>query len=159
MSAVRSDHGDAERSRATGSDTRRNRIRVRVRFPEADLMGWVHHTVYFVWFEMGRTELMRSVGLPYRSVIARGFHLPVVEARVRYRKPAQYDQVVIVESWVRAVSPVQVTFAYRVLDAESETLLAEGETRHAVVNTTGRLCRMPPEVYAQLRHMQENDGQ
>lgn len=158
MSETGPDRQEAERPRGTGPAVHRKRIRVRVRFPEVDLMGWVHHTVYFVWFEMGRTELMRSVGLPYRNVIERGLHLPVVEARARYRKPVRYDQTVIVESWVRTVSPVQVTFAYRVLDPDRHALLAEGETRHAVVNAAGRICRMPSDVYAQLRRMQENAG-
>lgn len=130
---------------------RGHRLRVRVRFPEADLMGWAHHTVYFVWFEMGRTELMRAYGLPYADVVAQGYHLPVVEAHARYRKAARYDQEVEVETVLHDVDRLTLAFRYRVWDPTTGALLAEGWTRHAVVDGTGRLRRLPAPVYEALR--------
>ncbi|MCS7313507.1 MAG: acyl-CoA thioesterase [Acidobacteria bacterium] len=127
-----------------------HRLRVRVRFPEADLMGWAHHTVYFVWFEMGRTELMRAYGLSYKEVVAQGYHLPVIEAHARYRKAAHYDQEVEVETVLYEVDRLTLKFRYRVWDPSTGALLAEGWTRHAVIDGAGRLRRLPAPVYDAL---------
>jgi acyl-CoA thioester hydrolase len=135
-----------------------HRLRVRVRFPEVDLMGWAHHTVYFVWFEMGRTELMRTYGLPYREVVAQGYHLPVIEAHARYRKAARYDQEVEVETVLHGVDRLTLEFRYRVWDPGTGALLAEGWTRHAVVDGTGRLRRLPAAVCDALRRWIQMDA-
>ena len=135
--------------------SRVHRHTVRVRFPEVDLMGWAHHTVYFVWFEIGRTELMRSLSLAYDQVLKRGFHLPVVEAHCRYRAPARYDQTVLIETRVTQVSPILVQFDYRILDPDQETVLAEGYTRHAVVNAEGKVRKLPLDFLDVLRRAQD----
>ena len=116
---------------------------IRVRFPEVDTMGWVHHGVYLVWFEIGRTEMLRAVGLPYSEVMAAGIHFPVVEVGCRYRHPIRYDRIIAVETTLASVTPIQIRLTYRILDPASGTLHAEGFTRHAVVNQAGRLTRMP----------------
>ena len=71
---------------------------VRVRYAETDAMGGVHHANYFVWFELGRTEYTRAVGLPYREVETRGVRLVVIEASARFHAPARYDDVVVIRT-------------------------------------------------------------
>jgi len=119
--------------------------RMRVRYAETDQMGVVHHSVYPVWFEAGRTAFSRAVGFPYAEWERRGVLLMVSDLACRYRRPARYDDEVTV--WVRVVEAVsrRVVFAYRVTD-ESGELLAEGETRHLVVDrATGRPMVLPAE--------------
>ena len=80
-------------------------LRVRVAFADTDAMGVVWHGNYLRWFEMARTELMRPTELPYPALVGRGIHLPVIEALVRYRKPARYDDLLIVRDRPRCTPP------------------------------------------------------
>jgi len=123
---------------------------VRVRYAETDAMGVVHHAAYFVWFELGRTEYTRAVGLPYRQVEEGGTRLVVIEATARFRRPARYDDVVLVRTAVREVSKATLTFAYEVCSPDG-TVLVEGQTVHAATDRTGRVRRIPEEVRAALR--------
>ena len=123
---------------------------VRVRFPEIDVMGWAHHGVYFTWFEIGRTELLRSLGFTYRRVMERGCHLPVVEAGCRYRRPVRYDDILAVETRVVRLTPIQIRFQYQVRIVDEEELHAEGFTRHAVVGPDGKLRKLPDDILALL---------
>lgn len=118
---------------------------IRVRYAETDAMGVAHHTSYFVWCEAGRTEYTRAIGLPYRQVEERGVRLVVIEAAVRFHRPAHYDDVVIVRTRVRGVSKATLTFAYQLVSPRG-TLLAEGHTVHAATDLEGRVRRMPHEV-------------
>jgi acyl-CoA thioester hydrolase len=120
-------------------------FRTRVRYVETDQMGVVHHSVYPVWFEAARSALSRAVGFPYAEWERLGVLLMVSDVACRFRKPARYDEEVTV--WVRVVEAVsrRVVFAYRVT-SESGDFLAEGETRHLVVDkATGRPMVIPPE--------------
>ncbi len=125
-------------------------VPMRVRYAETDQMGVVHHAVYPVWFEAARTELSRAVGLPYTEWEAAGALLMVTDLTCRYRKPARYDEVVTV--WVRVaeVASRRVVFDYRVEGPDGQ-LLAEGETRHLLVDrTTGRPLTLTGEMRASL---------
>jgi acyl-CoA thioester hydrolase len=118
-------------------------FKTRVRYAETDQMGVVHHSVYLVWFEASRSAFSRAVGLPYTEWERQGVLLMVSEVACRFRKPARYDEEVTV--WVRVaeVASRRVVFAYRV-SAESGDLLAEGETRHLVVDKAlGRPMVLP----------------
>lgn len=127
---------------------------LRVRYAETDKMSFVHHANYLVWFELGRSDWMRSKGVPYPEFEARGIFVPVIEARCRYHAPAHYDEEVAVESRLQALSPTRITFAYCV--RRGERRLAEGSTEHAFIDARGRpvsLKRAQPELWAQLQQL------
>jgi acyl-CoA thioester hydrolase len=125
-------------------------VPVRARYAETDAMGVVHHAVYPVWFEVARTALSHAVGVPYIDWERRGVLLMVGELRCRYRRPARYDDQVTV--WVRVgeVASRRVVFEYRV-EGPDGAVLAEGETRHLVVDrVSGRPTVLPEELRASL---------
>ncbi|OFX15729.1 MAG: hypothetical protein A2V59_06655 [Armatimonadetes bacterium RBG_19FT_COMBO_69_19] len=122
---------------------------VRVRYAETDAMGVVHHANYFVWFELGRTEYTRAVGLPYREVEARGVRLVVIEASARFHAPARYDDVVVIRTAVSDVSKATLVFAYEAR-LPAGTLLVDGQTVHAATDLAGRVRRIPEEVRTAL---------
>lgn len=110
---------------------------VRVRYAETDQMGVVYYANYLVWFELGRVEVLRSLGLSYQTLeVEFDCILPVVEANCRYRAPARYDDVVIIEARPSMLRGSVMKFSYRILrknaDDGEPLLLAEGETVHVV---------------------------
>ncbi|MDW7712036.1 MAG: thioesterase family protein [Deferrisomatales bacterium] len=119
--------------------------RCRVIYGDTDNMGVVYYANYLRFFELGRNEYMRARGLTYREVEARGFQLPVTEARCRYRKPARYDDLLTVETRVTRARGARVVFSYEIR-GEGGDVLAEGETEHAAVGPGGRPQRLPPDV-------------
>ena len=108
----------------------------RVRYSETDQMGIVYHANYLVWFEVGRSELFRELNLPYTQFEKQGLGLAVIEASCRYRKPATYDDELVIITEVGHMSARGASFSYRVY--REETLLAEGKTVHVFVNNDGR---------------------
>jgi len=124
--------------------------RQRVRYAETDQMGIVYYANYLVWFELGRVELLRSLGLAYSQMEKdHKLILPVIEANCRYRSPARYDDEILIETRPALVRESVLKFAYRILraDGEHHKLLAEGETVHVVCDEN--LKRMPlPEQYS-----------
>jgi acyl-CoA thioester hydrolase len=123
---------------------------VRVRYPETDQMGVAHHTHFLVWFEIGRTELLRERGCAYADLEASGVWMPVVEVSCRYHRSARYDDELRVETTLDEVTRVTARFTYRVLRAGDGMLLATGSTRHAATDRTGTPRRMPDAVHALL---------
>jgi acyl-CoA thioester hydrolase len=124
--------------------------RVRVRYQETDQMGVVYHANYLVWFEVGRVELLRQQGMSYRDVeMQEGCGLAVVEATVRYKAPARYDDELAVETRVVMARGAVVRFAYRILRVEDGVLLCEGETVHVVVGRDMKR-RALPKKYAEI---------
>ena len=118
--------------------------RVRVRYAETDQMGVVYHANYLVWFEVGRVEFIRQMGLDYRSMEQEeGALIAVVEVRARYKAPARYDDELIIRTELAGVRGSVVRFRYTVLRAASETVLCEGETVHLVVGRDMRRRPMP----------------
>jgi len=113
-------------------------------------MGVVYHANYFVWFEVGRTDLLRHAGWTYREMESEGFSLPVIEAHCDYRQPARYDDELEVRAEGTLVSPVRVAFTYEVVRPGDETIVATGRTVHASVDRAGRPCRLPDRVCAAL---------
>ena len=120
--------------------------RVRVRYAETDQMGVVYHSNYFVWFEVGRTDLLRGTGVTYREMEAGGFSLPVIEAHCRYRQPVRYDDDLEIRTTGTLVSPVRVAFAYEVVRPLDSQTVATGQTVHASIDRSGRPCRLPTLV-------------
>lgn len=117
--------------------------RVRVRYAETDAMRVVYYANYLVWFEVGRTDLLRSTGWSYREMEAEGFSLPVIEARCEYRVSAKYDDEIDVRTAGAIVSPVRVQFDYELARLADGVVLATGHTVHAVLDREGRPRRLP----------------
>ncbi len=129
-------------------------IQFRVRYAETDAMGIVHHSRYLPWLEMGRTELLRAHGYTYREMETTGVLLAVIEANLRYRAPAAYDEPILLYTWLAEFGRVRVRFAYQVLNEASGRLLVEAYTLHAFIGRDGRPIRVTqqfPEVWARLQ--------
>jgi len=107
-------------------------------------MGVVHHTVYPVWFEMGRTEFLRSRGGSYAQMEADGLLLAVTRLEVRYRKPARYDELLTLETTLRDVGHVKIEHTYRLLRGTDE--LVVGETTLACIDREGRVQPVPASI-------------
>jgi acyl-CoA thioester hydrolase len=119
---------------------------VRVRYAETDQMGVVYYSNYFVWFEVGRTDLLRHEGWSYRDMEADGYSLPVVEARCDYKQSARYDDDVEIRTAGVLLSPVRVRFEYEVVRVSDAAVLAEGHTVHAVLDKSGKPRRLPDRI-------------
>jgi acyl-CoA thioester hydrolase len=119
---------------------------VRVLYVDTDQMGVVNNVHYLRWFEIGRAEWIRARGLTYRDLEARGLMLPVVDAYVRYRHPARYDDLVEIHAGPTQASAASITFGYALYRQGDGRLLAEGTTRHASMDRAGRVQRFPLEV-------------
>ena len=116
---------------------------LRVRYAETDQMGIVYYANYFVWFEVGRTDLLRRSGWSYREMEQDGVSLPVIESHCAYRQPARYDDELEVRTTGSVVSPVRVRFDYEVVRPADAATLVTGFTVHATLDRTGRPCRLP----------------
>jgi acyl-CoA thioester hydrolase len=126
-------------------------ISVRVRYAETDKMGIVYHANYFVWFEVARCELLRSIGASYRELESTGIMLPVIEAHCEYRSPAHYDDELRVKGCGELLSPARVEFRYEVSRPADRTINALGRTVHAAVDQHGKPCRLPEVVRSLFR--------
>ena len=120
--------------------------RVRVRYAETDQMGIVYYANYFVWFEVGRTDLLRHAGGSYREMEREGVSLPVVEAHCEYRQPARYDDELEIRTRGGLLSAVRVRFDYEVIRPSDDTALADGYTVHAALDAAGRPRRLPERI-------------
>ncbi|HEY2435115.1 MAG TPA: thioesterase family protein [Vicinamibacterales bacterium] len=119
---------------------------LRVRYAETDKMGVVYYANYLVWFEVGRADLLRSLGWTYREMEAAGISLPVIEAHCTYQRPSRYDDAIEIRTEGRMLSPVRMEFTYDVLKAEDGSVAAQGRTVHAALDPQGRPCRLPARV-------------
>lgn len=120
-----------------------NRTSYRVIYGDTDQMGVVYYANYLRWFERGRSELLRQIGLPYATIEAAGFHFPVTEVSCRYTQSARYDEVVAIETDLTELRRASLLFQYRVSREDDGALLADGFTRHACLDHGGQLTRIP----------------
>ena len=125
--------------------------RIRVRYAETDQMGVVYHSNYFIWFEVGRVELMRQLGISYREMEQDGCLIAVVDARCRYKSPARYDDELIVRTHLKNVRETMVHFSYELVRVGDETLLAEGETTHIVIDKQMKIRPLPEKYMSVFR--------
>ena len=119
--------------------------RYRVIFADCDPMRIMYYAGYFRLFEIGRAELFRHLGHPFPVYVARGLYLGVLEAHCRYRRPARYDDDLVIRAGVADVGRARIEIAYDVLHAAGRELLVEGSTLHAAIDEEGRPQRIPPE--------------
>ncbi len=118
-------------------------LQFRIRYSEVDPMGSYYNSRVLEWFEFGRNELVRSLGIPYREMEARGVMLPVVEAQVRYLGRAQYDDLLKMTSTLSMASRARVRIDVEIELAETGQPVCRGWTVHAVVDPTGKPIRPP----------------
>jgi acyl-CoA thioester hydrolase len=131
-----------------------------VRYAETDQMGIVYYANYLVWFEIGRVELLRSLGLAYAQMETdHGLILPVIEASCRYRSPARYDDEILIETRPALLRGSVLKFAYRILrkapEGDDHKVLAEGETVHVVCDEHLKRKPLPQQYVAALRSLME----
>ena len=118
-------------------------------------MGIVYYSNYFVWFEVGRTDLLRHEGWSYKEMEADGFSLPVVEAHCQYRQPAKYDEDIEIRTTGALLSPVRVRFDYEIVRVVDAAMLAHGHTVHAALDKSGKPRRLPDRVRSLLTRGRE----
>ncbi len=129
-----------------------NETRLRVRYAETDQMGIVYHSNHFIWFEIGRVELMRQLGFSYREMEKEDERcVAVVEAKCRYRAPARYDEEILVRTWLLNVKESVIHFGYELLRAQEGTLIAEGETTHIVTDLNMKVAVLPERYLERFR--------
>jgi acyl-CoA thioester hydrolase len=137
----------------TASRSHQNRsnhtVRLRVRYAETDKMGVVYHSNFFIWMEIGRVELMRSLGFDYKQMeVEDDCHLPVVDARCRYKSPAYYDEEIVIRTELRNLRGSLMHFGYEIMRQSDGALLAEAETTHIVVNAQMEKRQLPDRYRA-----------
>jgi acyl-CoA thioester hydrolase len=117
---------------------------LRVRYAETDKMGVVYHSNFIIWFEVGRVELLRQIGFRYRDLEREhDCHIAVADVRCRYKSPAYYDDELVIRTHLKNMRGALLVFHYEVVRLEDNTLLAEGETTHIVVNSKFEKTNLP----------------
>ena len=125
-----------ERTLTRPASSKAHEVSIRVRYAETDKMGVVYHANFFIWMEVGRVEFMRSLGFEYKQMeLEADCHLPVVDARCRYKSPAYYDEEIVIRTELHNVRGSLIHFVYAIVRQHDGTVLAEGETTHLVVNS------------------------
>lgn len=127
-------------------------VRLRVRYSETDQMGFVYHANYLVWCEIGRTELMRSVGFAYADLERSGIRLAVTEASLRYLHAARYDDDIRVVTTLTTARSRSITLGYEIFrDGDDDRLLARATTRLVAIDEGGAPCRLPADLIESFR--------
>jgi acyl-CoA thioester hydrolase len=125
---------------------KKNISKIRVIYADTDAMGIVYHTNYIKWFEIGRTELLRDMGIYYTVFESRGYNLPLTKAYCHYFLPARFDQVLLIETGIEYVKRASIKFSCVIWDEKQEKMLVEGYTVHACTNSEGKIVRIPEDV-------------
>ncbi|MBU0474044.1 MAG: acyl-CoA thioesterase [Bacteroidetes bacterium] len=122
---------------------------IRVRYADTDKMQFVYNGKYLEYFEVGRTELLRNIGLPYSELEKAGFQLPLIEASLKYKKPAVYDDLLDIEANVSAPYSAKVHIEYKITNHETGYLICEGFTSHMFIHADSKKPTRPPKVYVE----------
>lgn len=134
----------------------RRPVKIRVIYADTDAMGIVYHTNYIRWFEVGRTELLRDMGILYAEVETAGYNLPLTQAYCHYLLPAHYDDLLFVDTEIVYLKRASMKFRYLIRDEKREKLLAEGYTVHACTDRTGKIIRIPGHIADLIRSFYPN---
>ena len=132
-----------------------HQTRIRVIYGDTDNMGQAYYGNYFRWFEIGRNEMFRSLGLTYKSVEERGIYLPVAEAHCKYSVAAQYDDVLIIETALDTHIKGAIKFDYKIYNHIDHTLIATGYTKHACLNGDGKVVRPPDFIKNAIKKIRQ----
>lgn len=125
-----------------------------VRYAETDQMGIVHHSNYPIWFEAGRTDFIKKMGLPYSKVEEMGFMLPLIGLKCNYKSASKYEDNIVVRTQLKEITPVRVVFYYEVYRKEEKDPLATGETTHVWTDKTLKpvnIKKHSDEIYQLLK--------
>lgn len=120
---------------------------IRVRYADTDKMTFVYNGKYLEYFEVGRTELLRSCGLPYSTIEKEGHQLPLIEAGLKYKNPAHYDDVLLVKASLKELYSAKITIDYEIVREEDNTLIVTGFTTHMFIRTETKKPAKPPKIY------------
>jgi len=134
---------------------KKNQVKIRVIYADTDAMGIVYHTNYIKWFEIGRTELLRGMGIVYAEMESQGYNLPLTEAYCHYLLPARYDQIIIVETEMEYLKRASMKFNYTISDEDKEKIFVEGYTVHACTNNLGKIVRIPSFIVEKLNEQMQ----
>ncbi len=119
------------------------RITCRVLYADTDNMGLAYHANYFRWFELGRTEMFRQLGMPYKEIEARGVFLPVAECFCKFTAPIRYDELLTVDIALDPGVRAAMKFDYKVFSERNAALAAKGYTKHPFTDRDGKVIRPP----------------
>jgi acyl-CoA thioester hydrolase len=119
-----------------------NKAELKVRYVETDQMGIVHHSNYYAWFEVGRTEYITEIGMTYKQMEEANIMLPVVESSCKYIEGAKYEDIIIIETIMNELNGAKVVFNYNVVRQNDGKILAKGSTTHAFVNEKFRVVNL-----------------
>jgi acyl-CoA thioester hydrolase len=126
---------------------------IRVRYADTDQMKFVYYSKYLEYFEQGRSDLLRHVGMPYPEIEKMGYYLPVVEAYVKYRQPARYDELLDVRTVLNEMPTARIRISYEIRRADDSAVVAEGYTVHSIMNSeTGKPVRAPQFFVEAISH-------
>ncbi len=130
-----------------------HKTQVRVRYAHTDQSGVVYHTRYIEWFEAGRSDAMREHGMPYSEIESLGILLPVIEVYARYHKPAVYEQLLDIWTYVGELTRTRIRFDYRITLAEQNEPLVTGYTVHPFISKDNKVLRLDrmPELWQRLQ--------
>ncbi len=121
-----------------------------VRYAETDQMGIVHHSNYPIWFEAARTDFIKKMGISYSDIEARGFLLPLIELKCRYKGTARYEDEIVIKTSIKEMSPVRITFYYELFKSGSSEVITSGETMHVWTNKDLKpvnIKKHAPDIY------------
>jgi acyl-CoA thioester hydrolase len=124
-----------------------NKTTIRVRYADTDKMQFVYNGKYLEYFEVGRAELLRSVGLPYSEVEKQGYQLPLIEAGIKYKNPAVYDELLEVEALYNNLRSAKVRIDYIIRKEGTDVTVAEGFTEHMFIKSDTKKPTRPPQFY------------
>jgi acyl-CoA thioester hydrolase len=131
-------------------------VKIRTIYADTDAMGIVYHTNYIRWFEIGRTELFRDLGILYREVEKAGFNLPLTQVFCHYLLPARYDDIVEVETDIEYLKRASIKFSYLIWDENRRNLITEGYSIHACTDNNGKIIRIPQLITDKIHQFHHN---
>ena len=123
----------------------------KIYYKDVDQMGIVYYTRYFEIFEMARTELLNSIGASVRNIEKNGTFLPVVSATCNYKKPASFEQSLLVKTQISSLPGARLKIEYKIFCVDNMDLIAEGETTHGFVDKKGKPIKIPNEIYLKFK--------
>ena len=135
--------------------SKENVVRIRVIYADTDAMGVVYHTNYLKWFEIGRTEFMRKMGVVYAELESTGYYLPLTEVNCYYLAPARYDDIILIETKIGYFRSSNIKFEYLIRDEKKNNILVEGYSVHAFTNNKGKMVKPPKEIAEKFKESME----
>ncbi len=133
-----------------------NETKLKVRYIETDQMGIVHHSNYYAWFEVGRTEYITGIGMTYKEMEENNIMLPVVESSCRYKEGAKNEDILIIQTYMQELNRAKVVFNYNVVREDDGKILASGSTTHVFVNEKFKIVNLKKtniEVWSRLQKL------